>query len=223
MLNLLIMTFLYQQLYKSYLKMLIWMTLPPHQVMTQILFNCVTPLKLYTFDKLSSVIFCCLWMSECVRDRYSVTPDQISTFSNIYRHKSPILTLYLDSIAASLFVWNWLRWQDPNNNTDTEARCLVYLYQLIESGTVYLVKCFICFRHSFSILHFATKSLLSGGVHSRCSGCRLWAVQLSDSGHRALQEAPTAQRLLRFAEVWRCCQGCFQHCDGSSNHPLHCF
>ena len=39
----------------------------------------------------------------------------------------------LDSIAASLFVLNWLswhivsvsiRWQDPNNNTDTETRCL---------------------------------------------------------------------------------------------------
>ena len=40
----------------------------------------------------------------------------------------------VDSIAASLFVLNWLswqivsdsiRWQDPNNNTDTETRCLV--------------------------------------------------------------------------------------------------
>ena len=41
-------------------------------------------------------------------------------------------TPHLDSVAASLFVWNWLswqkasiRWRDPNNNTDTEARCLV--------------------------------------------------------------------------------------------------
>ena len=45
-------------------------------------------------------------------------------------------SLPVDSIAASLFVLNWLswqivmtddRWQDPNNNTDTETRCLVYL------------------------------------------------------------------------------------------------
>ena len=51
--------------------------------------NCVTQLKLYTFEKLSSTIFCCLWASQT-----SVSPDQISTFSDIYRHKSPILTLY---------------------------------------------------------------------------------------------------------------------------------
>ena len=41
--------------------------------------NCVTQLMLYTGDKLSSTIFCCL--SVC---QGSVTPDQISTFSNIY-------------------------------------------------------------------------------------------------------------------------------------------
>ena len=32
----------------------------------------------------------CLW----VRFQASVSPDQTSTFSNVYRHKSPILTLY---------------------------------------------------------------------------------------------------------------------------------
>ena len=39
---------------------------------------------------------------------------------------------WVDSISASLFVLNWLswqivsiRWQDPNNNTDTETKCLV--------------------------------------------------------------------------------------------------
>ena len=43
------------------------------------------------------------------------------------------ITFCIDSIAPSLFVLNWLswqivsiRWQDPNNNTDTETRCLVY-------------------------------------------------------------------------------------------------
>ena len=50
---------------------------------------CVTQLMLYTGDKLSSPIFCCL--SVC---QVSVTPDQISTFSNIYRHTSPLLTMY---------------------------------------------------------------------------------------------------------------------------------
>ena len=51
--------------------------------------NCVTQLKLDTVEKLSSSIFCCLCVCEA-----SVTPDQISTFSNIYRHTSPLLTLY---------------------------------------------------------------------------------------------------------------------------------
>ena len=50
---------------------------------------CVTQLKLDTVEKLSSPIFCCLCVCEA-----SVTPDQISTFSNIYRHTSPLLTQY---------------------------------------------------------------------------------------------------------------------------------
>ena len=52
-------------------------------------FHCVTQLKLDTGEKLSSTIFCCLCVSEA-----SVSPDQISTFSNIYRHTSPLLTQY---------------------------------------------------------------------------------------------------------------------------------
>ena len=51
--------------------------------------NCVTQHKFHIFDKLSSTIFCCLSVCEA-----SVTPDQISTFSNIYRHTSPMLTQY---------------------------------------------------------------------------------------------------------------------------------
>ena len=62
--------------------------------------NCVTQLKLDTVEKLSSSIFCCLCVCEA-----SVTPDQISTFSNIYRHTSPLLTLYhLISSSTNL---NW--------------------------------------------------------------------------------------------------------------------
>ena len=64
-----------------------------HPVVAKIAFtkntkNCVTQLMLYTGDKLSSPIFCCLSVCQA-----SVSPDQISTFSDIYRHKSPILTL----------------------------------------------------------------------------------------------------------------------------------
>ena len=44
---------------------------------------------LYTGDKLSGSIFCCLWVCHT-----SVTPDKISTFFNIYRHTSPLLTMY---------------------------------------------------------------------------------------------------------------------------------
>ena len=61
--------------------------------------NCVTQLKLYTLDKLSSSIFCCLLVCQA-----SVTPDQISTFSNIYRHTSPLLTMYhLIPISTNLY------------------------------------------------------------------------------------------------------------------------
>ena len=50
---------------------------------------CVTQLKLDTVEKLSSSIFCCLSVCQA-----SVSPDQISTFSNIYRHTNPLLTQY---------------------------------------------------------------------------------------------------------------------------------
>ena len=60
--------------------------------------NCVTQLMLYTGDKLSSPIFP-LWVCEA-----SVSPDQISTFSNIYRHTSPLLTMYhLISSSTNLY------------------------------------------------------------------------------------------------------------------------
>ena len=55
--------------------------------------NCVTQLKLDTGEKLSSSIFYCLSVSQSVSEA-SVSPDQISTFSNIYRHTSPLLTQY---------------------------------------------------------------------------------------------------------------------------------
>ena len=61
---------------------------------------CVTQLKLYTGYKLSSPIFCCLWVCQA-----SVTPDQISTFSNIYRHTSPMLTLYHVIPSSASFYW----------------------------------------------------------------------------------------------------------------------
>ena len=54
---------------------------------------------LYTGDKLSSTIFWCLSVCEA-----SVSPDQISTFSNIYRHTSPLLTMYhLISSSTNLY------------------------------------------------------------------------------------------------------------------------
>ena len=53
---------------------------------------------LYTGDKLSSSIFP-LWVCQA-----SVSPDQISTFSNIYRHTSPLLTMYhLISSSTNLY------------------------------------------------------------------------------------------------------------------------
>ena len=54
---------------------------------------------LYTGEKLSSPIFCCLSVCQA-----SVSPDQISTFSNIYRHTSPLLTMYhLISSSTNLY------------------------------------------------------------------------------------------------------------------------
>ena len=62
--------------------------------------NCVTQLKLDTGEKLSSTIFCCLCVSEA-----SVSPDQISTFSNIYRHTSPLLTQYNLILSSTELYW----------------------------------------------------------------------------------------------------------------------
>ena len=61
----------------------------PGLVSLRTLHNCVTQLKLDTVEKLSSPIFCCLSVCQA-----SVSPDQMSTFSNIYRHTSPLLTQY---------------------------------------------------------------------------------------------------------------------------------
>ena len=68
----------------------------------QVLFiwYCVTQLMLYTGDKLSSPIFWCLCVCEA-----SVTPDQISTFSNIYRHSSPLLTMYHLIASSTNLYW----------------------------------------------------------------------------------------------------------------------
>ena len=61
---------------------------------------CVTQLKLYTFDKLSSTTFCCLWVSHT-----SVSSDQISTFFNIYRHKSVVLTQFHLTPSSTKLHW----------------------------------------------------------------------------------------------------------------------
>ena len=60
----------------------------------------IAQLKLYTGYKLISTIFCCLWVCEA-----SVTSDQISTFSNIYRHTSPMLNLYHVIPSSASFYW----------------------------------------------------------------------------------------------------------------------
>ena len=50
---------------------------------------CVTQLKLYTLDKLSSTIFCCLCVSEG-----SVSLAQISTFFNILKKVEICIYIY---------------------------------------------------------------------------------------------------------------------------------
>ena len=66
---------------------------------------CVTQLKPHTLYKLSSSKFCGLWVCEG-----SVTPDQISTFSKIYRHTSPLLTLYHLIPSSTNFYWPSTSW-----------------------------------------------------------------------------------------------------------------
>ena len=63
--------------------------------------NCVTQLKLYTGDKLSSSIFCCLWVSV-----WGIGNTQPNLhFSNIYRHTSPLLTLYHLKPSSTNLYW----------------------------------------------------------------------------------------------------------------------
>ena len=59
--------------------------------LTSISSYCVTQLKLWILDKLSSSIFCCLSISS--GSGIGDTRPKLQFF-NIYRHKSPILTLY---------------------------------------------------------------------------------------------------------------------------------
>ena len=76
--------------------------------MTLFIHSCVTQLKLYTLDKLSSTIFCCLSVCET-----SVTPNQFSNLFNIFRHISPTLSQCSESSTAQytirglVFKWNW--------------------------------------------------------------------------------------------------------------------
>ena len=60
----------------------------------------ITQLKLDTVEKLSSPIFCCLSVCQA-----SVTPDQISTFSNIYTHTSTLLTQYNLILSSTELYW----------------------------------------------------------------------------------------------------------------------
>ena len=62
-----------------------WNHFPPQQLSQR---NCVTQLKLYTLDKLSSTIFCCL----CVCEWGIGNTRPNLHFSNVYRHKSPLLS-----------------------------------------------------------------------------------------------------------------------------------
>ena len=66
-------------------------------------------------------------------------------FSNFFKAIIKLKCLpipFIESMAASLFEYNWLswqivsysywyciRWQDPNNIADTEARCFVYPHE----------------------------------------------------------------------------------------------
>ena len=82
----------------------------------------VTQLKLYTLYKLRSSIFCCL--SVC---QGSVSPDQISSFSNIFRHISPMLTLYhIISNSTSLYWPSTNKYQPVSPYTDTVPAGITY-------------------------------------------------------------------------------------------------
>ena len=63
--------------------------------------NCVTQLKLYILDELSSPIFCCLSVS--VSGNGNTWPDL--HFFNIYKHKNPLLSLWVTWSSFS-----WLSW-----------------------------------------------------------------------------------------------------------------
>ena len=88
--------------------------------------NCVTQLKLFTLYKLSSSIFCYLWVSECVRHRQHPTADQISTFSNIYRHTSPLLTLYHLIVNTKQYQLILTKYQPVSSYTDPVQSSTTY-------------------------------------------------------------------------------------------------
>ena len=53
-------------------------------------------------NKLSSTIFCCLCVSD---ESVSLSAAQISTFFNIYRHKSPLLSLAQYTLSSVYLIF----------------------------------------------------------------------------------------------------------------------
>ena len=80
----------------------LWNVIEIYFLAKVLIYSCVTQLKLYTLDKLSSTLFCCLCV--CVWG-IGVTRQNLHFF-NIYRHKSPFW--FTHSILGLVFNYVWV-------------------------------------------------------------------------------------------------------------------
>ena len=97
-------------------------------------FSCVTQLKLYTLYKLSSTIFCCLYVREG-----SVSPAQISTFSiytgirALYLVMLGLVYMFLEILLAAsrnIFIHLFLIWIICHKSF---VGCIIFVVFLIAS------------------------------------------------------------------------------------------
>ena len=113
----------------------------------------MTQLQLYTVDNLSSTIFCCLYVCQAL-----VSPNQIFTFSNIYRHTSPLLTLHHLIPSSTNLYWPTTS-QYRHILTQYYQVPLMIHYRVRHSSANWII--FLFTTHLMSLAHFTWSSFLT--------------------------------------------------------------
>ena len=136
--------------------------------------NCVTQLKLQDLDKLSSSIFCvCEWVSECVRDRND-RPNL--HFFNIFRYKSPLLSLYQVPSSTNLYWPSTTKYQPVSSYTDSVPSSTNQYHFIIHHPTTHSWANWVFFlftTHLMSHAQYTWSSSSSSFTGDRAGVCQV--------------------------------------------------